>query len=158
MENRSQCELSIIIPIYNGERYLRDTLDSVIGQSFTNYELILVDDGSTDTTGVICEEYAQRDSRIKVLHQRNQGMSKARDAGYQMSLPDTSIAFLDGDDIFDSRMLEDMMKYKDDDLVYTCFINIAGSKMKGYQFKEQTNAEQMNGKEMLNRLFTPGKK
>ncbi len=157
MENRSQCELSIIIPIYNGERYLRDTLDSVIGQSFTNYELILVDDGSTDTTGVICEEYAQRDSRIKVLHQRNQGMSKARDAGYQMSLPDTSIAFLDGDDIFDSRMLEDMMKYKDDDLVYTCFINIAGSKMKRYQFKEQTNAEQMNGKEMLNRLFTSGK-
>ena len=93
MENRSQCELSIIIPIYNGERYLRDTLDSVIGQSFTNYELILVDDGSTDTTGVICEEYAQRDSRIKVLHQRNQGMSKARDAGYQMSLPDTRKAF-----------------------------------------------------------------
>ena len=75
-------------------------------------------------------------------------MSKARDAGYQMALPNTSIAFLDGDDNFDSRMLEDMMKYKDNDLVYTCFINIAGSKMKGYQFKEQTNAEQMNGKVM----------
>ena len=107
-----QRELSVVIPIYNGERFLRDTLDSILRQTYSNYELILVDDGSTDSTPGICDEYAQRDNRVKVIHQENMGMSKARDVGCQMAMPDTSIAFLDGDDIFFNDMFENMMKFQ----------------------------------------------
>lgn len=153
----SNCELSVIIPIYNGERYLRDTLDSVLKQTYHNFELILVDDGSTDTTPEICDEYAEKDDRIKVCHQKNGGMSRARDVGYQMALPDTSIAFLDGDDIFEPRMFEDMMLHRESDLVYTCFINILSAKIPGFTFSEEKSVEEMSGKEMLDRLFTPDK-
>lgn len=152
-----KCELSVIIPIYNGARFLEATLDSVLQQTYKNYELILVDDGSTDETPQICDEYAKKDSRIKVCHQKNGGMSKARDVGYQMALPDTSIAFLDGDDIFEPKMFEDMMAYKDADLVYTCFVNILSAKMPEYQFENEVSVEKMSGKEMLDRLFTPTK-
>lgn len=148
-------ELSIIIPIYNGERYLRDTLDSVLKQTYHNFELILVDDGSTDTTPAICDEYAGKDSRIKVCHQENGGMSQARDVGYQMALPGTSIAFLDGDDVFDPRMFEDMMRHKESDVVYTCFINILSARIPDYTFSEEKSTEEMSGKEMLDRMFTP---
>ncbi len=152
-----KCELSVIIPVYNGARYLEDTLDSILGQTYQDFELILVDDGSTDRTVNICDEYARKDARIKVCHQENSGMSKARDIGYQMALPETSIAFLDGDDIFAPTMFEDMMKYKDSDLVYTCFVNIVSDKMADYVFESDMSVEHMLGKEMLDRLFTPNK-
>ena len=151
------CELSIIIPVYNGDRYLRDTLQSVLNQTYQNFELILVDDGSTDNTALICDEYALKDDRIKVVHQKNSGMSKARDIGYQMALPDTSIAFLDGDDIFDSRMFQDMMAHKESDLVYTCFANVYSSKINEYRFSDDCYVEKITGKQMIDRLFTPEK-
>lgn len=150
-------ELSVIIPVYNGERYLRETLDSVLNQSYTNFELILVDDGSTDKTPSICDEYALKDDRIKVCHQANGGMSYARDVGYKMALPYTSIAFLDGDDIFEPKMFEDMMLHKEADLVYTCFVNILSSNISEYQFTDEVDTETMSGREMLDRLFTPGR-
>lgn len=155
----SNCDLSVIIPIYNGERFLRDTLNSVLSQTYRDFELILVDDGSTDHTPEICDEYAERDNRIKVCHQKNGGMSQARDVGYQMALPNTSIAFLDGDDIFEPRMFEDMMMHKESDLVYTCFTNVLSAKILEYEFKdeEDNDIEEMSGKEMLDRLFTPSK-
>lgn len=153
----SNCDLSVIIPIYNGERYLRGTLNSILGQTYVNYELILVDDGSTDETGTICDEYARKDERIKVCHQENKGMSHARDTGYQTALPNTSIAFLDGDDIFEPNMFMDMMSHKNSDLVYTCFVNILSSNIPKYQFAENVDVEEMSGREMLDRLFTPQK-
>lgn len=73
MDVKNKCELSIIIPIYNGSRFLRETLDSALNQTYKEYELILVDDGSTDETTQICDEYAAKDSRIKVRHQKNGG-------------------------------------------------------------------------------------
>ena len=69
--------LSIIIPVYNVSKYLNFTLDNVLLQEYTNYELILVDDGSTDGSGKICDDYAKHDFRIKVIHQENQGVSVA---------------------------------------------------------------------------------
>lgn len=148
-------DLSVIIPVYNGARFLRDTLDSVLMQTYTNYELILVDDGSTDETPLICDEYAEKDERIKVCHQKNAGMSNARDTGYKMAKENTSIAFLDGDDIFEHKMLEDMMTHKDADLVYTCFVNIVSAKIPSYQFSDNKRIEEMSGREMLDRLFAP---
>ena len=74
-------KLSIITLIYNNETYLARCLDSILSQSYTDFELLLVDDGSTDNSGAICEEYAQKDPRIKVFHRENGGISAARNTG-----------------------------------------------------------------------------
>lgn len=89
--------VSVIIPVYNVEKYLRRCLDSVINQTYPNIEIILVDDGSEDTSGTICEEYKNRDTRITVIHQKNQGLSAARNVGFLESIGDY-IAFVDSDD------------------------------------------------------------
>lgn len=150
----SKCELSIIIPVYNGSRFLRETLDSVLNQSYKEYELILVDDGSTDNTALICDEYVAKDARIKVLHQKNGGMSNARDNGYKLASDDTWIAFLDADDIFYPDMFKDMMKHRESDIVCVCFENVLSSKISQYPFHmENKNTEHMSGKAMLRRLF-----
>lgn len=73
--------ISVIVPIYNVEKYLQECLDSIINQTYKNLEIILVDDGSTDNSGIICNEYAKKDNRIKVIHKKNGGLSSARNAG-----------------------------------------------------------------------------
>lgn len=152
-----QCDLSVIIPIYNGGRFLKATLDSILGQTYRNYELILVDDGSTDNTSVICDEYSKKDERIKVLHQKNGGMSNARDNGYKIALNNTSILFLDADDIFVENMFEDMMKHKDAEIVCICYKNVNTDKIMSYQFDVSVvKTEQMTGKELMPRYLEPG--
>lgn len=89
--------LSIICPIYNEEKYLKQCIDSVLSQSLEDIELILVNDGSTDSSGDICDKYALIDSRIKVIHQTNQGVSVAREKGL-MASEGEYIGFVDGDD------------------------------------------------------------
>ncbi|MDE7324482.1 MAG: glycosyltransferase [Lachnospiraceae bacterium] len=153
-----KCELSIIIPIYNGDRFLKETLDSVLNQSYKDYELILVDDGSTDDTARICDLYAAKDTRIRVRHQQNGGMSNARDNGYKMAQKDTWIAFLDADDIFHRDMFRDMMKYKNSDFVIVCFKNVLSSKISDCPFDiHEKHIKNISGKEMLYRLFEPEK-
>ena len=73
--------ISVIVPVYNVEYYLKQCLDSIVNQTYRNLEIILVDDGSTDSSGDICYEYAQIDARIKVIHKENGGLSSARNAG-----------------------------------------------------------------------------
>ena len=88
---------SVIVPIYNIEKYIRRCIDSVLLQSFTDFELILVDDGSPDRCGAICDEYAKKDERIKVIHKENGGLVSARQAGIKVASGDY-IFHLDGDD------------------------------------------------------------
>ena len=90
--------ISVIIPIYNVEKYLGKCLDSIIKQTYTNLEILLINDGSTDSSGTICDEYAKKDSRIRVIHQTNKGLSGARNKGLDEAKGDY-IGFIDSDDI-----------------------------------------------------------
>lgn len=93
--------ISIVVPVYNTEVYLRRCVDSILDQSFTDFELLLVDDGSTDGSSSICDEYAAKDSRVSVIHQCNAGVSAARNAGlaYAFSESETQyLTFIDSDD------------------------------------------------------------
>lgn len=89
--------ISVIIPVFNAEKYLPRCVESVLNQSFKDFELILVDDGSTDNSGKICDEYCSEDSRVKVIHQDNQGVSVARNNGMAIS-EGQYITFIDSDD------------------------------------------------------------
>ena len=100
--------ISVIIPVYNVEAYLKECVDSVLAQTYTDYEIILVDDGATDSSGGICDEYANRDSRIQVIHQENGGLSAARNTGLEHSLGDY-IYFLDSDDYIEKETLESLV-------------------------------------------------
>ncbi len=90
-------EISLIIPVYNVEKYLRRCLDSVVNQTYKDFECILIDDGSTDMSGQICDEYADKDNRFIVIHQENGGVSSARNAGLDIA-KGRYIAFCDSDD------------------------------------------------------------
>lgn len=94
---------SIIIPVYNVEDYLQRCVDSVLSQSFTDFEVILVDDGSPDNSGMICDQYAVEDERVKVIHKRNGGQSDARNAGI-LKASGLYILFLDSDDKFSDHL------------------------------------------------------
>lgn len=100
--------ISVIIPVYNVEPYLRQCLDSVVGQSYGELEIILVDDGSTDSSGEICREYARRDSRIRVIRQNNAGQSAARNAGLDMA-SGKYVCFVDSDDLIATDMMEKLL-------------------------------------------------
>lgn len=97
--------ISVIVPVYNVEPYLHRCVDSILRQTYRNLEVLLVDDGSTDSSGDICEEYARQDPRVTVLHQKNGGLSAARNAGIERARG-ACLAFVDSDDFIDSRMLE----------------------------------------------------
>ncbi|MBR3381714.1 MAG: glycosyltransferase [Clostridia bacterium] len=104
-------ELSIIVPVYKTEKYLPKCIDSILSQTFTDFELILIDDGSPDRCGEICDEYASKDSRITVIHQENKGVSAARNAGLDVA-SGTYIGFVDSDDWIESEMYEVMLSEK----------------------------------------------
>lgn len=101
-------ELSIIVPVYKVEKYLPRCIDSILAQTFGDFELILIDDGSPDGCGRICDEYARKDKRIVVIHQKNMGVSAARNAGLDIARG-RYIGFVDSDDWIEPRMYEVMM-------------------------------------------------
>ena len=98
-------KISVIAPVYNVEPYIRKALDSIINQTYKNLEIILVDDGSPDNCGKICDEYALKDNRIKVLHIKNSGPAVARNAGLDIATGEF-IGFIDADDFFEPDMYE----------------------------------------------------
>ena len=102
--------ISIIVPVYNVEKYLRPCLDSILSQTYTNWEAILVDDGSKDNSGKICDEYAQRDNRFRVIHKENGGVSSARNIGIEMS-KGKWITFVDADDMLKNAFIKSASVY-----------------------------------------------
>lgn len=105
--------LSIIVPIYNAEKYLSDCIDSILSQTFTDFELILVDDGSLDSSPEICDNYAKKDKRIIVIHKENNGASSARNTGLDWFFANSDskyIGFVDSDDMIHPQMYEFLLR------------------------------------------------
>lgn len=119
--------ISVIIPVYNTERYIKRCLDSLLSQNHKDFELILVDDGSTDQSGTICDEYASRDSRIKVFHKKNGGVSSARNTGLEKARGEW-IAFVDSDDFVDEDYLTIPEKYEVCDILQKGYRKVFESK------------------------------
>lgn len=100
--------ISIIMPVYNSEKYLKDAIESVLAQTYHNFELILIDDGSSDGSSSICDQYAKKDDRIQVIHKNNAGVCSARNQGMDIAKGDY-VCFIDNDDIYDKQYLETMV-------------------------------------------------
>ena len=128
---------SIIIPVYNVEKYLNKCVDSVLNQTFTDFEVILVDDGSPDNCPAICDSYAEKDKRVRVIHKQNGGLICARKSGLEAARGDY-IGFVDSDDWIEENMYElfaDMIKKYSPDMVLSDFYFDRG--------KEIINSEQL---------------
>lgn len=108
--------ISIIVPVYKAEKYLYDCLNSILSQKFKDFELLLIDDGSPDKSGEICEEYAKKDERIRVFHVENGGVGRARNIGIDNSMGQW-IVFVDADDILLSSYLQMLMSYDSYDMI-----------------------------------------
>ena len=145
-----QPKISIIIPIYNSEKYLHKCLDSVVNQTFKDIEIICVDDGSPDNSGMICDDYSQKDSRIKVIHQTNSGIGSARNRGLEIARG-KYIQFLDADDSYQPNCCKEMYnimeKYTVDvgiyntNIIYEYFSHLKDNDEKYFspKFKEFNN-------------------
>lgn len=112
----TKAKLSVIIPIYNVEPYIRQCLDSIVGQTYRNLEIILIDDGSPDNCGAICDEYADRDERVRVLHKKNGGVQAARNDGIDIAAGEW-ITFVDPDDWCELDYYEQLFKAMGDEQV-----------------------------------------
>ena len=112
--------VSCIIPVYNTEKYLHRCIESVLAQTYKDFELLLIDDGSTDSSGTICDEYAAKDARVRVFHKENGGVSSARNLGLDNAQGEW-ITFVDSDDWISKDYLEEMVTHSDSDLVIADF-------------------------------------
>ena len=122
--------VSIIVPVYNTSLYLKKCIESILAQTYPYFELILVDDGSKDESGAICDAFANKDERVKVLHQENQGVAKSRINGFAMS-SGSYVCFIDSDDFIHSEMLNRMVraiKENRTDIVVCQYFDVSGAK------------------------------
>lgn len=120
--------ITIIIPVYNVEKYIKECIESILNQDYQNIEILLVDDGSTDTSGSICDGYASKDSRIKVFHKKNGGVGSARNLGLQKLSAETKyICFIDSDDTISENFISNLynaVSCNDADIGLTKFVYV----------------------------------
>ena len=141
MQNQKEYPLvSVIIPVYNVEKYLTRCLESVIAQTYSNLEIVLVDDGSTDNSGKVCDNYMTKDTRVKVIHKKNGGLSDARNVGIDEACGEF-IAFVDSDDWVTRDYIESMYTKL---AKYNCDIAICGVK--------RTSKGNLKGKKITEKL------
>lgn len=128
-KNNASERISVIVPVYNTENWLRECVDSILSQTYCNLEILLIDDGSTDSSPALCDSYAQNHPQIKVCHQPNQGLSAARNTGLDMATGNY-IFFLDSDDFLEPNALETMyhtLTDNDADLVIGAYRRISAT-------------------------------
>ena len=126
--------ISVIIPVYNAEKYLHRCIDSILAQTFTDLELLLINDGSSDKSGAICDEYAQNDSRVRVFHKKNGGVSSARNLGLENACGEW-ISFIDSDDWIELTMYEKLYGkaiIENADIVYSNMMMVFGNNKECY--------------------------
>lgn len=131
MTKEKSIKVSIIIPVFNIQSYVGECIDSCLSQTYSNFEIILIDDGSTDDSGIICDKYAKMDNRIKVIHQQNQGLSSARNNGVN-SAQGEYVVFIDGDDAVYDCLLDtavNTVESDDSDIVFFDFEHWDGKKI-----------------------------
>lgn len=148
-------KISVIVPVYNAEKYLAKCIESVENQTFSNWELVLIDDGSVDSSGIIADNAAQRDKRIRVIHQKNAGPGEARNRGIEVATGD-HVVFLDSDDYIDKDYFELLApKAENNDVVFIDINQVSPhgelikeEKMSNYRTwtKERILRSQMTGK------------
>ncbi len=147
--------ISVIIPIYNVEKYLEKCIESIINQTYKNLEIILVDDGSKDKSDEICDEYAKKDNRIKVIHKENSGVSSARNVGIENSKGEY-ISFVDSDDWLEKDFIEklhNIIKENNSDLAQSGYYRVVGENKEKINSTE--NIENIDKNEFLIRVLSP---
>lgn len=134
-------KISVIVPIYNVEKYLNRCINSIVNQTYSELEIILVDDGSTDNSGKICDEYTDKDSRIRVIHKQNEGLGFARNSGLDIATG-KYVTFIDGDDYIGKTHIEEMYALIQNTKTDTCM----GGHTKVYTNKEVPHKNVCAGK------------
>lgn len=134
--------ISIIIPIYNAEKYLDRCINSLVDQSYGNFEIILIDDGSTDRSDKICDDWVKKDSRIRVVHKKNEGVTVARKTGVELSLGEW-ICFVDADDLLPENALKILFSSTNEniDMVYGCIKSVGGKELNYKFFGEKSKIQ-----------------
>ena len=145
-------KISVIIPIYNTEKYLPKCLYSILAQTHTNWEAILVDDGSPDDCGKICDEYALKDNRFKVIHQKNGGVSVARQTGLDNATGEY-IIHCDPDDWIEPTMLDEMLKYAISNNADIVICDMTIHKGKLIEYSPQNLPENITSKELQKKII-----
>ena len=140
-------KISVIVPVYNTEKYLHRCIDSILAQTFTDFELLLIDDGSKDNSGAICDEYAAKDQRVRVFHKKNGGVSSARNLGLDNAQGEW-ITFVDSDDWVKKEYIE-LFINNADDLVYQSFLSIFNGQTEVWD----TSIRTLDVNECLTRLY-----
>ncbi len=147
--------ISVVVPVYNVENYIERCLDSILNQTYRDLEIILVDDGSTDNSGRICDEYEKSDSRIKVIHRENGGLSAARNTGIKASCGEYLI-FIDSDDYIHPKMLEILagnLINNQSDIAICGFKKIYDDEVTEYEEKPGTTISIYSGREACLNMY-----
>lgn len=148
--------ITIVIPIYNVEKYIDDCVQSIINQTYENLQIILVDDGSTDSCPKICDKYKQKDARIEVIHKKNGGLSDARNAGIQ-GARGKFICFVDSDDFTNCVYVEKLYNLiikNDADISVSGFKRVQEFKEEYFKGKEENSIEKIyTGKQMIENIY-----
>jgi len=152
-------KISVIVPIYNVEKYLRRCVDSILAQTYANLEVILVDDGSTDGSPAICDEYAQKDKRVVVIHKKNAGVSAARNSGLDKATGDY-VAFVDADDYVDTSMYAKLIeKAEQNDLdICVCQYYQVDEQTGKTKFVNETDIDNIKNEKVFSSLIKVGSK
>ena len=145
--------ISVIVPVYKVEPYLARCVDSILSQTFTDYELILVDDGSPDNCGKICDEYAEKDERIQVIHKENGGLSSARNAGIDWAFANSNsqwLTFIDSDDWIHPKYLELLLSGAVSTNTDICVCEYTETfEFSGFENLNKFNAQKLNPEEFF---------
>lgn len=152
---QTQPLISVIVPVYKAEKFLPKCIDSILSQTYTNFELLLIDDGSPDNSGKICDEYASKDSRVRVFHKQNGGVSSARNLGLREARGEW-ISWVDADDWIEQNMLElviNQIQYGADLVIFN-FYMVKDSSVEIYEYKFNDAPKQEFIKKYINDIWT----